>query len=65
IDPDGIIAREMLESNEEHSRMFLGIRANELSKLYVHLVCMINNEVDPNTRVYLKQVSESLQNLSG
>ncbi|KAJ2811588.1 hypothetical protein H4S07_001969 [Coemansia furcata] len=38
IDLDGKIAKEMLENNEDHCRMFLGIRAAELTKLYVYLV---------------------------
>ncbi|KAJ2749043.1 hypothetical protein GGI19_005857 [Coemansia pectinata] len=62
IDIDGRVAREMLENNEDHSRMFLGIRATELTKLYVYLVCMVNGEVNTSTKNYLKVVSESLHN---
>ncbi|KAJ2060363.1 hypothetical protein GGH13_006796 [Coemansia sp. S155-1] len=62
IDTDGAIAREMLANNEDYSRMFLGIRATELIKLYMCLVCMINGEVDSSTKTYLKEVSHSLTN---
>ncbi|KAJ2495013.1 hypothetical protein IWW47_004292 [Coemansia sp. RSA 2052] len=64
LDPDGATAKGMLERNEEHSRMFLGIRATELTNLYKYLVCIMEG-IDSSTVKYLRQVSESLQNLSG
>ncbi|KAJ2904241.1 hypothetical protein GGI21_004314 [Coemansia aciculifera] len=65
LDVDGSIARDMLERNEDHSRMFLGIRATELTNVYKYLVCTMEGEVGVDVIQYLRQVSESLQNLSG
>ncbi|KAJ2746471.1 hypothetical protein GGI20_001314 [Coemansia sp. BCRC 34301] len=65
LDLDGSTAKEMLDSNSEHCRMFLGIRATELANLYKYLVCIMDGEVGASASNYLRQVSESLQNLSG
>ncbi|KAJ2001819.1 hypothetical protein GGI04_003593 [Coemansia thaxteri] len=63
-DSDGMVAKEMLVQNEEHSQLFLGIRSTELQRLYRYLVCMVGTLVDQSTLKYLKQVSESFLNLS-